>query len=45
MLEAGAIVLADSGLLNIDEFDKLREEVQLALNEPMEQLSLSATST
>lgn len=40
-LEAGAVVLADSGLLNIDEFDKLTTNVQLTLNEPMENLSVS----
>ena len=40
--EAGAIVLADSGLLIIDEFDKLHEEAQTGLNEPMEQLMVSS---
>lgn len=40
--EAGAIVLADGGLLIIDEFDKLVEEAQTGLNEPMEQLMVSS---
>ena len=40
-MEAGAIVLADGGLLTIDEFDKLDNGAMKALNEPMEQLSCS----
>ena len=40
--EAGAIVLADGGLLIIDEFDKLHAEAQTGLNEPMEQLMVSS---
>ena len=40
--EAGAIVLADSGVLIIDEFDKLLPEAQTGLNEPMEQLMVSS---
>ena len=40
--EAGAIVLADSGLLIIDEFDKLHPDAQTGLNEPMEQLMVSS---
>ena len=40
--EAGAIVLADSGVLIIDEFDKLLSEAQTGLNEPMEQLMVSS---
>lgn len=40
-MEAGAIVLADGGLLTIDEFDKLGAEAMKSLNEPMEQLSCS----
>ena len=40
--DAGAIVLADGGLLIIDEFDKLIEEAQTGLNEPMEQLIVSS---
>ncbi len=40
-LEAGGIVLADGGILTIDEFDKLPKIVMKTLNEPMEQLSVS----
>lgn len=40
-LDAGAIVLADQGILVIDEFDKLNHNVMKSLNEPMEQLSCS----
>ena len=40
-LEAGAIVLADNGQLVLDEFDKLSHNVMLALNEPMEDLSVT----
>ena len=40
-LDAGAIVLADQGILIIDEFDKLSHKVMKSLNEPMEQLSCS----
>lgn len=40
--EAGAIVLSDSGVLIIDEFDKLHPEAQTGLNEPMEQLMVSS---
>lgn len=40
-MEAGGVVLADSGLLTIDEFDKLSPSVMKALNEPMEQLAVS----
>lgn len=40
-LEAGAIVLADNGQLILDEFDKLSHQVMLALNEPMEGLSVT----
>lgn len=40
-MEAGAIVLADGGLLTIDEFDKLDHDAMKSLNEPMEQLSCS----
>lgn len=39
--EAGAVVLADSGLLVIDEFDKLSFDVQTGLNEPMENQTAS----
>lgn len=41
-LEAGAIVLADTGNLCIDEFDKLSPSAQKSLNEPMEQLSIGS---
>lgn len=40
-MSSGAIVLGDGGLLTIDEFDKLSKDVMKALNEPMEQLSVS----
>ena len=41
-MEAGAVILADTGLLCIDEFDKLSSNAQKSLNEPMEQLSVSS---
>ena len=41
-LEAGAVVLADTGNLCIDEFDKLSPSAQKSLNEPMEQLSIGS---
>lgn len=41
-MEAGAVILADTGLLCIDEFDKLSSTAQKSLNEPMEQLSVSS---
>ena len=41
-LEAGAVVLADTGSLCIDEFDKLNQKAQKALNEPMEQSSIGS---
>jgi replicative DNA helicase Mcm len=41
-MEAGAIVLADTGVLCIDEYDKLTPSAQKSLNEPMEQLSVSS---
>lgn len=41
-MEAGGVVLADTGLLCIDEFDKLTPSAQKSLNEPMEQLSVSS---
>ena len=41
-LEAGAVVLSDTGLLCVDEYDKLSATAQKSLNEPMEQLSVSS---
>ena len=41
-MEAGGVVLADTGLLCIDEFDKLSASAQKSLNEPMEQLRVSS---
>ena len=41
-MEAGGVILADTGLLVIDEFDKLTASAQKSLNEPMEQLSVSS---
>lgn len=41
-LEAGALVLADTGILCIDEFDKLSKGTQKSLNQCMEQLIVSS---
>lgn len=41
VLEAGAIVLANKGLLAIDEFEKMSVEDQVAMHEALEQGSVS----
>jgi replicative DNA helicase Mcm len=41
VLEAGAIVLANKGLLSIDEFEKMSVEDQVAMHEALEQGSVS----
>jgi len=41
VLEAGAVVLANKGLLSVDEFEKMSEEDQVAMHEAMESGTVS----
>ena len=41
VLEAGALVLANKGLLSIDEFEKMSPEDQVAMHEALEQGTIS----